>query len=65
MPNTIVSFRLSDELIERLDHIAHELSKKARGAKVSRTEALRLCVDRGLPVLEEELISKPPPARKR
>lgn len=41
------------------------MGRKAGGVKISRSEALRVCVERGLEVLEKELDSKPPPARKR
>lgn len=50
-----LAIRLSDELIERLDRIADELSTRAAGARVSRSQAIRAGIERGVLALEAEL----------
>jgi len=41
-----VEFRLSEEEIERLDNIAHELSEPGPGGRMTRADVLREAVDR-------------------
>lgn len=40
-----VEFRLSDEQVERLDRIAHELSEPGPGGRVTRADVLREAVN--------------------
>lgn len=61
-----LAIRLSDELIERLDRIADELSTRAAGARVSRSQAIRAGIERGVAGLEAELgLTTKKPKRKK
>ena len=50
----IVSFKLEEELIKRLDDLADALATKNPGLSVSRTEALRYVLRRGFAQIVEE-----------
>jgi hypothetical protein len=50
------SIRLAPEFLERLDRIALELSKKASGAELNRSDALRVVLLKGLEIMEGELL---------
>jgi hypothetical protein len=51
---TSVYVRLEDEKVERLDALVDELSAAARGIALSRSDVLRLVIDRGLMALDSE-----------
>jgi predicted transcriptional regulator len=64
-----VPIRLEDDLIDRLDRLATAMTARAAGAKVPRTSAMRIVLERGLEVLEAEMgltarRPKPKPKRK-
>jgi predicted transcriptional regulator len=61
--NTI-SVRLDAASTERLDRIAEALAERAQGARITRSNALRVAVERGIELLESELNVKPKPKRK-
>jgi len=50
-----IPIRLEEDLIERLDALAQELTERAAGAKVSRTAAMRVALERGLEVIESDM----------
>ena len=50
-----VGTRFYGEAVEHLDTIASALTERAKGAKVSRSDALRIVVDRGFTVMDAEL----------
>ncbi len=50
-----VSARLEPDEIEKLDELALELSKRAKGARVSRGAVAKMAIARGVVVLEREL----------
>jgi hypothetical protein len=47
-----VAGRFAGATVERLDRLAEAMSKAAAGARVTRSDALRIAVEEGLPVLE-------------
>jgi predicted transcriptional regulator len=49
------SIRLDPDVASQLVRIAEELTKRAAGAKVTRSHVARMAVERGLPALEKEL----------
>lgn len=51
---TNVYARLPEETVERIDALVAELSKAARGIELSRSDVLRLVIDRGLTALDAE-----------
>ncbi len=55
MTDTPLSIRIPDELLVRLDRMANAMSKRAAGAEVTRSAALRVALARGLDVLEARL----------
>jgi len=55
MTETPLSIRLPDDLLARLDRMAGVMSKRAAGAEVTRSAALRVALARGLDVLEARL----------
>jgi hypothetical protein len=62
-----VPIRLENDLIERLDRLAAAMADRAAGAKVPRTSAMRIVLDRGLDALEAEFgltSRRPKPKRK-
>jgi predicted transcriptional regulator len=65
MADRTIPIRLDESTIQRLDQLAEALTTRAQGAKVSRTAAMRVAVERGLDVLEAELDVPKPKRRKR
>jgi hypothetical protein len=55
MTGNPVPIRLGEELLARLDRVTAEMSKRAAGADVPRSSAIRLALERGLDALEAEL----------
>ena len=49
------SIRLDPDVASQLVRIAEELTKRAAGAKVTRSQVARMAGQRGLPALEKEL----------
>ena len=47
--------RLDDDATERLDRNAEELTERAAGAKLNRSDAIRVALERGMASLETEL----------
>jgi predicted DNA-binding protein len=58
---------MTDETIERLDRIAETMAKRAGGAEVTRSNAIRVALDRGIESLEADFSlaksRKPKPKR--
>ncbi|WP_345861247.1 hypothetical protein [Shewanella algae] len=48
-----VGVRMSDELAERIDKYAERLSNQADGAKISRSNAARILIEKGLATVEK------------
>ena len=55
MTDTPLSIRVPDDLLMRLDRLASTMSRRAAGAVVTRSAALRVALARGLDVLEQRL----------
>lgn len=55
MSERALAVRLPDETIARLEAVAEKLSARAAGAKVARSEVMRMAMERGLTALEKEL----------
>lgn len=53
-----IPVRFDADQIARLDRVAKALSERAGGAKVSRSEVVRVAVDRGLDALEDSIARK-------
>jgi predicted transcriptional regulator len=50
------SVRLDPELFERIDQLVEAMRKRAGGStRITRSDAIRLVVNRGLPVAEKEM----------
>lgn len=49
-----LSVKVDDELAERLDRLAAEMSARAGGAQVTRSNAMRVALERGMEALETE-----------
>jgi hypothetical protein len=49
-----IPIRLDDEIVARLDKLAQAMSERTGGATITRVNALRAVLLKGLPVLEEE-----------
>ena len=49
-----MGLRGDDALIARLDALAEELTRRAKGAKISRTAAGQAALERGVTALEAE-----------
>jgi predicted transcriptional regulator len=68
MVSKTLPVRIEEDLISRLDWLADALTRRAAGAKVSRSSAMRVAVERGLESLEGELGAptklKPKPKKK-
>lgn len=60
-----LAIRLTDALIERLDRIAESLSERAAGTRISRSQAIRAAIERGVADLEGELGIVKPKTRKK
>jgi hypothetical protein len=50
-----VPLRIDEAVLDRCDRVSQALSERAAGAKVSRADALRIAINRGLESLEREL----------
>ncbi len=50
-----VSARLSASEVARIDALALELSKRAKGAKVTRGGVVKLAIEQGVEQLEREI----------
>jgi hypothetical protein len=59
MAKDTLAVRLEEEHAARLEQIARVLSKRAAGLPVTKSEAIRLTVERGLAALEAELRISP------
>lgn len=55
MTKAPMSVRLEEDVLARLDALAAALSKRAAGAEVNRSDALRVAALRGVEDLEREL----------
>jgi hypothetical protein len=69
-PMKVIGVRLSDDLLERLDAYARALETKLPGSRVTRTDAIRMCVvghlDRvGLAKEEKRAAGKKRPKSKK
>jgi predicted transcriptional regulator len=65
MAMTTLSVRLEDSEVERLDRIAQTLAERAHGARITRSNALRVTVEAGLSALEAEHGSGPKSKRPK
>lgn len=54
-PDKLQNFRMSESIHNELRAIAEELTRKANGPLLGVQTAVRMCVDRGIPVLKAEL----------
>ena len=54
-PLSTISGRIPAALIPRLDAIAAEMSRRAHGAHLKRSDAIRASIERGVAALEKEL----------
>jgi predicted transcriptional regulator len=60
------SIRLDPDVASQLARLAEELTKRAAGARVTRSHVARMAVERGLPSLEKELgLERKPRKRKK
>lgn len=50
-----VPLRIDETILERLDRVAAALSERAAGARVPRSDAIRIALERGVASLEQEL----------
>lgn len=64
MATRSVTARLEEDLVERLDRLAAALSARAKGAEVSRSDALRVAATAGLDALEKEIAAERPPPKR-
>ena len=53
-----LSVKVDDEFAARLDRLAEVMSARAGGAQVSRSNAMRVALDRGIDALELEFAMK-------
>jgi predicted transcriptional regulator len=58
MAKTQTGLRLDQDLLTRLERLAVEMSKRAGGIAVVRAEVARAALERGIAVLEIELLGK-------
>ncbi len=65
MPKVTIGTRVDSEAVEELDRIAAALSEQAKGAEVSRSDAARLALARGIKALATELGLSSPSATKK
>jgi hypothetical protein len=56
--------RFTAETLERARRIAAELSRRAMGVEVTLVAVLRMCVERGVVAIEEELGLERPDTKK-
>lgn len=62
---TPITVRIEDDLTARIDAIAKKMSERAGGADISRSNAARAAIDRGVLQLEEEFGMKRAAARPK
>lgn len=55
MATLTISVRLDEETTRRVDAVAVALAENAQGARITRSNALRVIVDRGIDALESDL----------
>lgn len=61
-----IPIRLDDEVVTRLDALASAMSERTGGATITRVNALRAVLLKGLPILEEENgLGRPRPKSKK
>lgn len=62
MRKITLGVRVEPNRLDRLDRLAVEMTRRAVGAEVSRGDAARVAMDRGIAALEKELgLESPPP----
>ena len=54
-----LSVKVDDEFAIRLDRLAEVMSARAGGAQVTRSNAMRVALERGMDALELEFAMKP------
>lgn len=54
-PRRLIPVRMDDDMISELDKLAEALTEAAQGAPVSRSDAVRIALRRGINVLREEM----------
>jgi predicted DNA-binding protein len=66
-PKTVTGVRLDEDMIRRLDFLAAELSRRAAGLDVNRTDVTRAALGRGIDAMERELglAASPPPEQPK
>ncbi len=52
---TTISARLETTLVEQIDELAEALSARVRGIRVTRTDAIRIVLERGVEALQAEM----------
>lgn len=57
-PNKLTAFRLPESLLHRLDDLAAALEASQPGLKVTRADAARIAMLRGLEALEADLAAR-------
>ena len=55
MTDKPIAIRLDEEILSRLDRLSEALTGRVAGARLTRTDAHRVALLRGLESLEEEL----------
>jgi hypothetical protein len=50
-----VPLRIEESTLDRLDRVASALSERAAGARVPRSDVIRIALERGLESLEKEM----------
>ena len=59
---TPLNLRVDETMFARIDVIAAALSQRAEGAEVTRSDAARIVLGAGLPIIEARLGLAPTPA---
>lgn len=65
MPARPTPIRIEDEVIQRLDAIAAAMTERAAGVKVARANVIRLALERGMDLVEEDLGMNPSRTTKK
>ncbi len=52
---TLLSFRIDQGLCDRIEAARAEMTKRSAGVEVERARVVRLCIDKGLELVEREL----------
>lgn len=52
-----LAIKMTGQQIDRFDRLAQNLSARAAGSRISRSEAIRVAADRGATLLESENVS--------